>query len=36
LNWSKLFQGLIEDFDETALAERQRAALLEAGVPPAI
>jgi predicted unusual protein kinase regulating ubiquinone biosynthesis (AarF/ABC1/UbiB family) len=35
LNWSKLFQGLIEDFDETALAERQRAALAEAGVPPA-
>lgn len=35
LNWSRLFHGLIEDFDETALAERQAAALAEAGVPPA-
>jgi predicted unusual protein kinase regulating ubiquinone biosynthesis (AarF/ABC1/UbiB family) len=35
LNWSRLFRGLIEDFDEAALAERQRAALAQAGVPPA-
>jgi hypothetical protein len=35
LNWSRLFQGLIEDFDAAALADRQRAVLLEAGVPPA-
>src|SRR6195256_2126749 len=35
LNWSRLFQGLIEDFDAAALADRQRAALAEAGVPPA-
>ncbi|MSP00300.1 MAG: AarF/ABC1/UbiB kinase family protein [Acetobacteraceae bacterium] len=35
LNWSKLFRELIEDFDETALADRQSAALAEAGVPPA-
>ena len=35
LNWSKLFHELIADFDEATLAERQRAALAEAGVPPA-
>jgi len=35
LNWSKLFQELIVDFSETALAERQAAALAEAGVPVA-
>ena len=35
LNWGRLFQGLIEDFDEKALAERQQAAIAEAGVPPA-
>jgi predicted unusual protein kinase regulating ubiquinone biosynthesis (AarF/ABC1/UbiB family) len=35
LNWSRLFQGLIADFDEAALAERQQAALTEAGVPAA-
>ena len=34
LNWSRLFHGLIEDFDEAALAKRQAAAL-EAGVPRA-
>jgi predicted unusual protein kinase regulating ubiquinone biosynthesis (AarF/ABC1/UbiB family) len=36
LNWSRLFHGLIADFDETALAQRQAAALSEAGVPPSI
>jgi predicted unusual protein kinase regulating ubiquinone biosynthesis (AarF/ABC1/UbiB family) len=35
LNWSRLFQGLIEDFDAAALAQRQAAALAEAKVPPA-
>jgi predicted unusual protein kinase regulating ubiquinone biosynthesis (AarF/ABC1/UbiB family) len=35
LNWSKLFHGLIADFDETALAARQAEALAQAGVPPA-
>src|SRR5258708_21226395 len=35
LNWGKLFQSLIEDFDAAALADRQLAALTEAGVPPA-
>ena len=33
LNWSKLFHELIADFDPAALAERQAAALAEAGVP---
>jgi predicted unusual protein kinase regulating ubiquinone biosynthesis (AarF/ABC1/UbiB family) len=35
LNWSRLFHDLIADFDEQALAERQAAALAEAGVPAA-
>ena len=35
LNWSRLFHELIADFKETALAERQAAALAEAGVPMA-
>ena len=35
LNWSKLFHGLIEDFDAAALAARQHAAIAAAGVPPA-
>ena len=35
LNWSRLFHELIEDFDQAELAERQAAALAEAGVPPA-
>jgi predicted unusual protein kinase regulating ubiquinone biosynthesis (AarF/ABC1/UbiB family) len=34
-NWSRLFHGLIEDFDTDALAARQAAALAQAGVPPA-
>ena len=33
LNWSRLFQGLIADFDADVLAARQAAALTEAGVP---
>jgi predicted unusual protein kinase regulating ubiquinone biosynthesis (AarF/ABC1/UbiB family) len=35
LNWSRLFHELIAGFNEAALAERQAAALAEAGVPPA-
>ena len=35
LNWSRMFQDLVGDFDEQALAERQAAALAEAGVPAA-
>jgi predicted unusual protein kinase regulating ubiquinone biosynthesis (AarF/ABC1/UbiB family) len=35
LNWSRLFQDLIADFSEDALAKRQAAALAEAGVPSA-
>ncbi len=33
VNWYQLFHELIDDFDETVLAERQTAALLRAGVP---
>jgi len=33
LNWHRMFHELIDGFDELALAERQAAALLEAGVP---
>ncbi len=33
LNWSRLFHELIQDFNQAALAERQAAALAEAGVP---
>jgi predicted unusual protein kinase regulating ubiquinone biosynthesis (AarF/ABC1/UbiB family) len=33
INWHRLFHELIEDFDETALTTRQRAALEKAGVP---
>jgi predicted unusual protein kinase regulating ubiquinone biosynthesis (AarF/ABC1/UbiB family) len=35
LNWSRLFHGLIADFDTDVLAARQAAALAQAGVPPA-
>jgi predicted unusual protein kinase regulating ubiquinone biosynthesis (AarF/ABC1/UbiB family) len=33
INWHRLFHELIEDFDEAALAARQHAALVAAGVP---
>jgi predicted unusual protein kinase regulating ubiquinone biosynthesis (AarF/ABC1/UbiB family) len=36
INWHRLFHELIEDFDETALAKRQAAALKAAGVPPPV
>jgi predicted unusual protein kinase regulating ubiquinone biosynthesis (AarF/ABC1/UbiB family) len=32
-NWHRMFMELIEDFEEEAVAERQRAALAAAGVP---
>src|SRR3984957_13278849 len=35
LNWSQLFHGLIADFDEAVLAQRQAEALTQAGVPRA-
>jgi predicted unusual protein kinase regulating ubiquinone biosynthesis (AarF/ABC1/UbiB family) len=34
INWHRLFHELIDDFDETVLAERQTQALTRAGVPP--
>ena len=34
INWHRLFHELIDDFDEQALAKRQKAALDSAGVPP--
>ena len=33
INWYRLFHELIDDFDEAALAARQRTALNSAGVP---
>jgi predicted unusual protein kinase regulating ubiquinone biosynthesis (AarF/ABC1/UbiB family) len=33
INWHRLFHELIDDFDEAALAARQRRALAAAGVP---
>ena len=33
INWYRLFHELIDDFDEAALAVRQRSALAAAGVP---
>ncbi len=33
INWSRLFQELIQDFDTQALADRQAAAMVKAGVP---
>jgi hypothetical protein len=35
LNWHRLFHALIDDFDEAALAARQKSALAAAGVPAA-
>jgi predicted unusual protein kinase regulating ubiquinone biosynthesis (AarF/ABC1/UbiB family) len=35
INWHRLFHDLIDDFDETAVAKRQKAALRKAGVPAA-
>ncbi|WP_428391300.1 ABC1 kinase family protein [Lichenicoccus sp.] len=34
LNWSRMFNELIENFNEAELAERQRSALAETRVPP--
>ena len=33
INWHRLFHELIDDFDEGVLAQRQKAALIRAGVP---
>jgi len=33
LNWHRLFHELIDDFNEAAVAARQRAALSASGVP---
>ncbi|HEX9789785.1 MAG TPA: AarF/ABC1/UbiB kinase family protein [Kiloniellales bacterium] len=35
INWHRVFQGLIADFDAAALAKRQRKALTAAGLTPA-
>ena len=35
INWHRLFHDLIDDFDEKAVAKRQKAALDKAGVPAA-
>ena len=35
-NWYKLFHELIDNFDTAQVAERQAAALAEAGVPPSL
>ncbi|GBQ68020.1 ABC transporter ATP-binding protein [Ameyamaea chiangmaiensis NBRC 103196] len=36
VNWHRLFQELVADFDAQALAERQRVALADARVPPPV
>jgi hypothetical protein len=33
LNWHELFQELIQGFDTQVLAEKQRVALAQAGLP---
>jgi predicted unusual protein kinase regulating ubiquinone biosynthesis (AarF/ABC1/UbiB family) len=35
-NWHRLFMELVSDFSEAAIAERQRAAVAEARVPPSV
>ena len=32
INWHRLFHGLIDDFDESRLARRQKQALTKAGL----
>jgi predicted unusual protein kinase regulating ubiquinone biosynthesis (AarF/ABC1/UbiB family) len=36
VNWFRMFHELIDDFSAAALAQRQAAALAEAGVPPSV
>jgi hypothetical protein len=36
VNWYRLFHDLIADFDEKAVAKRQKAALKKAGVPATV
>ena len=33
VNWHRLFEGMIDEFDETKLAERQQSAAKSAGIP---
>jgi hypothetical protein len=33
-NWHRMFMELVHDFDEAAIAARQKAALEAAAVPP--
>ena len=33
VNWHRLFEGLIDNFDSNALAQRQREAAIKAGIP---
>ncbi len=35
INWHRMYHDLIRDFDESALARRQKAALKKAGIPVA-
>ena len=36
VNWHRLFESMIDEFDEQKLAERQRQTAIEAGIPEAI
>ena len=36
VNWHRLFEGLIDDFDEQALAKRQAEFAQNAGIPEVI
>ena len=36
VNWHRLFESMIDEFDQDKLAERQRAAAIEAGIPQEI
>ena len=36
VNWHRLFESMIDEFDENKLAERQRATAIQAGIPQEI
>ena len=36
VNWHRLFESMIDEFDENKLAERQRATAIQAGIPEEI
>ena len=36
VNWHRLFESMIDEFDENKLAERQRSTAIEAGIPEEI